>query len=395
MRALLFIILASCSATPPQAEPTSCDAEQILETRCRTCHGPTPKYGAPMSLVTPADVRARDVKGRINSGTMPPSGPLPDSERRALNAWIDKGAPAASCKTQPAPEPKALFCKTDVSVRPASAFAVPSESGDVYVCYGFDPKTASKRHIIGMAPRIDAAAVVHHVTLLVSDSSIPPTPATCPIAGSSQWRSVFGWAPGGSSLELPKEAGFAFDENSHYVVQVHYSNPTGKVGLTDTSGFDLCTTSELRPNDADVMAFGAHVFTIPPQTTHSVSCTVQVPSYGVTTHIFATFPHMHTLGTSIATKVFTPDGREAASLGSKDNWDFGNQTWIPVDYTLKPFDTVTTRCAWNNTTDSFVTWGEKTSDEMCYAFMMYWPRITAAGWTWASPAVSSVCTESI
>ena len=53
-----------------------------------------------------------------------------------------------------APQPKALSCKTDVSVRPASAYAVPTESGDVYVCYGFDPKTTSKRHIIGMAPRI-------------------------------------------------------------------------------------------------------------------------------------------------------------------------------------------------------------------------------------------------
>jgi hypothetical protein len=395
MRALSFLLLASCSAnTAAQAEPTACDAEQILEQRCRTCHGPTPKYGAPMSLVTSADVRARDVKGRINNGTMPPSGPLPDNEKRALNAWIDKGAPAAtSCKTTPAPEPKALSCKTDVSVRPASAFAVPTSSGDVYVCYGFEPGATSKRHIIGIAPRIDATAVVHHVTLLVADSSVPSTPATCPIAGSSTWRSVFGWAPGGSSLELPKEAGFAFDNNSHYVVQVHYSNPTGKVGLTDTSGFDLCTTSELRPNDADVMAFGAHTFTIPPRAKHSVSCTVQVPSWGATTHLFAAFPHMHTLGSSIATKVYAPDGREVASLGSKDNWDFGNQSWIPIDYTLKPFDTVTTRCAWNNTTDSFVTWGEKTSDEMCYAFVMYWPRITDPAWSWASPAVSSVCVE--
>ncbi len=393
--AALMLLLASCgertigerSSSPGEA----CDAEQVLETRCRTCHGASPRFGAPMSLVTPADVRARPVKQRIADGTMPPSGPLPASERAILEAWIDRGAPAAEGCATDAPPPTTLSCKTDVAVRPAAPHPVSSASGDVYVCYGFDPPAGEKRHITGIAPRIDAAAAVHHLTLLVSDTSVPSTPAPCPIAGSSAWRSVFGWAPGGNSFELPKEAGFAFDANSHYVVQVHYSNPTGKAGLTDTSGFDLCTTGTLRPNDADVMAFGTHAFTIPPRASHAVSCSVQVPAWGETTHLIAAFPHMHTLGASIDNTAHALDGSRLADLGSRARWNFHAQTWTPLDFTLRPGDIVKTRCAWNNTTDSFVTFGEKTSDEMCYAFVMYYPRITHPSWHWSSPAVSAIC----
>jgi hypothetical protein len=400
MRAIIAIALISCAGSPDregaglsESKSIPCAIDQLLESRCRTCHAASPKFGAPMPLVTAADVRARPVVKRIADGTMPPNAPLSDTERAQLEGWINEGTPSGpGCAVDAGPPPPTLSCKPDIAVRPSVPHAVSAASGDVYVCYGFDPPPGPKRHITAIAPRIGATAVVHHVTLLVSDTSVPSAPASCPIAGSSAWRSVFGWAPGGNSLELPKEAGFAFDENSHYVVQIHYSNPTAKASLTDTSGFDLCTTSELRANDADVMAFGAHAFTIPPHAPYAVTCSVQVPSWGDTTHLFAAFPHMHTLGTSIATTAHAPDGSQLADLGSQPRWDFGNQSWLPIDFTLRPGDTVKTRCAWNNTTDSYVTFGEKTSDEMCYAFVMYYPRITHPSWHWSSPAVSSVCT---
>ena len=403
MRALVLMLalLVSCA---PRLEPSAersdealpCDVDEVLQRRCRTCHGETPSFGAPMSLVELGRVRASAIASRIADNSMPPrpNAPLSGADRAVVDGWLKRGMPGGDrCATKPSggPPPVTLGCKTDVSVRPAAPHAVSSDSGDVYVCYGFDPKVAAKRHVIGIAPRVDATAVVHHVTLLMADSAVDPTPASCPIAGSSTWRSVFGWAPGGNGLELPKEAGFPLDESSHYVVQIHYSNATHRSGLTDASGFDLCTTSELRPNDADVMAFGTHNFTIPPRADHDLTCTVAVPSYGATTHLFAAYPHMHLLGTSISTVVQTPDGETIGDLGAQPKWDFGNQTWLPIDFVLRPGDVVKTRCAWRNTTDSYVTFGEKTTDEMCYSFVMYYPRIEHPAWSWASPAVSSVC----
>ena len=45
------------------------------------------------------------------------------------------------------------------------------------------------------------------------------------------------------------------------MVQVHYANPTHAPGHLDASGFDVCTTAQLRPNDAGIMAFGTMSFT--------------------------------------------------------------------------------------------------------------------------------------
>lgn len=399
MRAWLFVALtAGCAQRlePVAEEALPCDVDEVLQRRCRTCHGDTPSFGAPMSLVELHRVRRSSIAQRINDGSMPPrpNAPLTTGDLAILDRWTRGGMPSGErCASKPVTPPEAkIGCSPDVSVRPATPHAVAVDSGDRYVCYGFEPKVAGKRHVIGIAPRIDATAVVHHVTLLMADSAVSPTPAECPIAGSSTWRSVFGWAPGGNGLELPAEAGFPLDENAHYVVQLHYSNPTHRAGLSDASGFDLCTTSELRPNDADVMAFGTHTFTIPPRADHDLTCSVAVPSYGATTHLFAAYPHMHLLGTSISTVVQSPDGETIGDLGAQPKWDFGNQTWLPIDFVLRPGDVVKTRCAWRNPTDSYVTFGEKTTDEMCYAFVMYYPRIEHPSWSWASPAVSSTCT---
>lgn len=398
-RAFLLLFLASCVPRVDAGDDVPCEVDELLASRCRSCHGEKPMFGAPMSLAKLEDVRkySAQIKARIRDDKDPmpprPNARLSPAQLARLDEWLGQGAPGAlGCATDGGvTTPPALSCKPDTEVRPGAPHPVPATGDDEYVCYGFEPKAGPKRHVIGIAPRVDATAVVHHLTLLISETPVDPTPAPCPIAGSSKWRSVFGWAPGGNSFELPKEAGFPLDENAHYVVQVHYSNATRVRDARDASGFDLCTTTALRPNDADVMAFGTHTFTIPPKAPLDLSCSVQVPVWGATTHLFAAFPHMHQLGTSVATTVVSTTGQKA-DLGTQKNWDFGNQTWLPIDFVLRPGDTVTTRCAWNNTTDSYVTFGEKTTDEMCYGFVMYYPRIDHPSWHWSSPAVSSICT---
>jgi hypothetical protein len=54
-------------------------------------------------------------------------------------------------------------------------------------------------------------------------------------------------------------------------------------------------------------------------------------------------------------------------------------------------DTVRTRCAWTNPSDTNVHFGENTEDEMCFTFEIYYPKITAAQWSWAVPAYTSKC----
>jgi hypothetical protein len=268
---------------------------------------------------------------------------------------------------------------------------MPASASETYVCYGFDADVATKRQIVAFAPHLDDKTLLHHIVLLEADACVSPVPAVCPLGGSTTWRPVFGWAPGATSFELPPEAGFPEDGTTHFVVQLHYVNLDNAAGLTDASGFDLCTTDQLRPNDADIMAFGTEDVSLPPHAMVTQTCSVQVPSWGDSTHLFAAFPHMHELGVSIATTADPAAGGPPVDLGSQPHWEFGEQGWIPITDYLLPGDTVTTSCTWNNVTDSVVSFGELSTNEMCFSFTMYYPKITNPSWSWSLPALYSVC----
>ena len=63
---------------------------------CRNCHGATPTNGAPISLVTFADISSAktNVSNKLNAGTMPPAGggTLTPADKTLILNWIAAGA---------------------------------------------------------------------------------------------------------------------------------------------------------------------------------------------------------------------------------------------------------------------------------------------------------------
>ncbi len=410
------MVLLGCSSLhcgpqiEPEAEALPCAIARIVAERCQECHSATPVAGAPMALVSAADFRApaksdpsRSVGQLVlerlanDHDPMPPT-PRPrveGAELATLTAWIESGAPKGEACDGPLPDGGSpltpLSCDPDVHSMPASPYEIPAGGSDLVVCYGFSLNASSKRHLTGFAPRVDNAVVLHHMSLLQADEAFSTTPVPCPDSGGmASWRVVYGWAPGADAFELPKEAGFAADPGAHFVVQLHYVNSSA-TAQSDSSGFSLCSDSELRNFDADIMAFGTHEFTIPPHGSESVTCNVAVPPTGATTRLFAAFPHMHRLGTSISTRAFPAGGGSAVDIGSVAQWSFDYQSWQSIDYVLSPGDVVRTKCAWNNPYSHGVGFGPGTDDEMCYSFVMYFPRIEDPAWHWVLPALYSEC----
>lgn len=389
-----------------------CDVEEVVKAKCQNCHGAQPSYGSPMSLVTAGDFAAKAksdpsktvaqlVKERIYDTVKPmpppPTGPLDATSRATLDAWLGAGAKGSkeSCMTSTGSSGTSsggmLSCTPDIQLRAKSPWVMPKATTDEYVCIGVDVTVPEKRHITAIAPSIDNKTIVHHVLLYESANAYDPNPTPCSAGGPTSGRLVSVWAPGGQPLEFPQEAGMPLEGTKHYMMQMHYSNLTALDGQTDLSGFDLCTTTNLRANDADILAFGTLSINVPAHTAVDRTCDLTVPNVIPEINVFYAMPHMHKIGTVISGTVTHGAGGDVYQLASRNPWSFDDQYWDKVATTIGPGDKVSVRCAWNNTTTQDVKFGEKTEDEMCYMFAAYWPRISLPAWNWGAGAAASTC----
>lgn len=387
-----------------------CDVDAVLGSTCRNCHGATPSYGAPMPLVTYADLQASAVtnpakkvyelvKERVHDDAHPmPQAPyarLTTAELATIDTWVAGGATQSDATCEGAGGAggggtTGVSCTPDIHLAPSTPWVMPADQHDLYACYGVDIPAGSKKDIVAFVPHIDNPKIVHHVLLFQTNASLSSVPALCSgaVTGGQGKKLLYAWAPGGKAFELPPEAGMPIEGTSHYYVQVHYNNIQGLQGEKDSSGFDLCSTDVARANAADIVAFGTGKIDLPPAATTVADCSYTWPSAAGKVHAIAAFPHMHQLGTSIWTKK-NPD-TDNTDLGKNAPWNFNNQPFIPIDATISPGDVIETRCEWNNTTAKEVKAGEDTADEMCFSFTMYYPR-AASFKSWLVPAALSQC----
>jgi cytochrome c553 len=101
---------------PAEHRGLPCDVTAILADHCQGCHGSTPSNGAPISLVSYADLTVRNPAGvmvadralaRMKSpGAQMPPAPataVPSADVASIAAWVNAGVPAADCTAAPGP----------------------------------------------------------------------------------------------------------------------------------------------------------------------------------------------------------------------------------------------------------------------------------------------------
>ena len=397
-----------------------CDLSEFLQARCGDCHGSEPKFGAPMPMVTRSDMLAPSLQSgtnvaqeailRMQADTnrmpQPPNPAATAAEIALVQDWLDAGAPARAAGESCGGEGGGGSggggpdCVPDITLQGAQPFAMPATSTDEQICFGITlPASADKRHITTIAPMIDNDTIIHHILLLQAPTAVSPDPQPCNFT-NVEWKLLYAWGPGTPPHVLPSEAGFPMDggKEQHFVLQIHYNNLQGLSGQTDQSGVELCTTSELREFDADIMAFGSISFDgIIPNATSTLDCTTPVPSlldayFPVT--IFQSWPHMHQIGSAMQSEIEKAGGGTAELVNVPD-YDFNFQLTYPNDEVLDVGDSVHTSCTWENNTAQTVGFGEDTADEMCFNFVSYYPRIDAPIWSWLAPAQGASCSMSV
>jgi hypothetical protein len=261
-------------------------------------------------------------------------------------------------------------------------FSPPSFYPTYYSCYAQTLQVPADVHIVGFEPKVTDPHV-HHYVVQILDT--PTTDDPMDLCAEEPWDDmIWGWAPGGENLYLPPEAGFRAGVNGTVTVrfQVHYDNPLNQ-SFTDSGGFDVLYTDQLRPNDAGIATFGdigsIYVPANEPAHEHVASCSgnFTATNFGGPLNVIATWLHAHDIGSVLWGEVLPVGGGQPYELGREDPYYFDNQTFklAAPNTVLMPGDEVRTHCVYDNSGNpNPVEGGAQTEDEMCINFVLYYPK---------------------
>ncbi len=394
MRAFLLLLACGTDATEaPVATPTYWkDVRPVLDRACARCHtdgGQAVSFDSPDAVVALAGA----IEDATAARRMPPPAPDPacadyvgsealfltDAARATLAAWADAGAPLGDPADAPAAWTPDTLAPFDVVMRGDAPYQ-PSfgDDGNDYRCFELEVGNEAPTWVSGFEPIVDADGIVHHIVLWsigddvvtpVSDDGAPGF--ACDGFGDGGWDFFAGWAPGGQPVRLPDGVGMPLRPHARFVLQMHYYEAwPGSDQLLDQSGYALLLSGSVQ-REARAYPLGVEGFRIRPNDDdHEETMMFPWPSRYGTYTILGTFPHMHLRGAAFDLRLHRPDGREEC-IAHLDDWDFHNQQSVllrrPV--TVSGGDIVDLRCVYDNGgNDAWVEWGERTDQEMCYAF---------------------------
>ncbi|XP_012220915.1 MOXD1 homolog 1 [Linepithema humile] len=287
----------------------------------------------------------------------------------------------------------------DVKLNP---FNITGDEHTIYWCKIFQIAPAfshEKHHMIGYAPLVEKANedLVHHMILYeCSTDSILERHTR--LAGAKcysqtipkEWnlctRPVLTWIRGSKGEWLPEHIGISIGEHknkSFYMLEVHYNNP-GLRKVIDQSGVRLYLSPRLRSNEAGIFFTGMAVtplHLVPPQQKEYATagycashCTnASLPEKGI--NVVSVVLHSHLAGRRLNLKHIR-QGKELPRIVQDNHFDFNYQLShvLQKEVNVLPGDELVTECVYgtlNRTKPTLGGWAA--SEEMCLAFVMYYP----------------------
>ncbi len=407
----LAILLGAASACSNSSEAPAaklgipCDVAAVLSRKCALCHGETPAFSAPMSLVRLADFQAKlpGSKSPVHelalariapddgAASMPPAGtldPLDAEELSTLSDWLGAGARGSreSCAVAapedhkgateedglPPPKPHAVqtapyagwsqgvecykFVAHDGSKKGKYKVGV---AVDAYVGFSLTPPWRGKRYVRAFRTVADNTRALHHFLFFkqsgpVQDGNVAPVLGAHPDGELMQ-----GWAPGGDDLYFSPEIAPEMSSDVGYLLEIHYNSDDA--AALDASGVEVCV-SEDPPEHVTTRSW------VGTDSINGVSASgVCDPAGQERIHIVLASPHMHLKGRHMRVVINRADGREEVVHDLP--FSFENQRDYPQDLWLDPGDRISTTCTFNEP----ARFGRGTNQEMCYWFAMHYP----------------------
>jgi hypothetical protein len=370
----------------------------VVNDRCAGCHA----LGGLGSFSLLSYDEARPYAGLVaaaaESGKMPPWLPadgcgdfqgsrrLSPTEIAIFRAWADGGAPAGDPASAPATPPSMgagpNLGTPSVTLDPGASYQPNAAVSDDYHCFLFDPGLSSAQDLIGFQVHPGTPASVHHVLLFAvpaaklaeaqaKDAAEPGVGWTC-FAGSDLGTgadapmTIGGWVPGSGAGVFPAGTGINLAAGTTIVMQVHY-NLAAQGAISDRTTAGLYYSGAPVAKRAFVLPLANRDFVVPAGATQTV--TASLPVLGAWA-LWGVAPHMHLHGTEIKVTIDHPGGGQTCAIDIP-RWDFH---WQQFYYYRQPItvlqgDVGHLACTFDNSKGTQpLTWGEKTTDEMCLVF---------------------------
>ncbi|XP_037072924.1 DBH-like monooxygenase protein 1 [Pollicipes pollicipes] len=212
--------------------------------------------------------------------------------------------------------------------------------------------------------------------------NMPPRWSFCESVGVA-------WAVGGEGDMLPDHVGMPLGHehggSTYFMLESHFDNPHKHTGLKDSSGIEMFFTRSLRPVEAGILSVGHSVTStqlIPPGQKNFITASVcagtctekHLPIEGVQIH--SVLLHAHLAGRTLNLR-HVRNGRELPSVAHDWTYDFNFQQSRIMSQKVRilPGDTLLLDCGYNTEDRTNVTMGGfATRNEMCLAFLTYYPR---------------------
>jgi len=388
--------------TPPKKSiPTFAkDIAPIIYSKCAPCHHQGEV--APFTLMSYEDARSKapTLAAVAKSKFMPPwqavshgefknERTLTPQQIELLDEWAKAGAPKGNLSSAPKPPvytPGWLMGTPDFVGKPAQSYTVGPEGADEYRCFVIPTNYPEGRFVTDVETKPGNRNVVHHVLCYVDTSGVArkkdgkdgkPGYTSFGGPGFVPAGSLGGWAPGLQAQSLPSGDGMWLPKGADIVLQVHYH----KDGKTETDLSQIGVKFAKNPIDKRVRweSLDNELISIKPGDSH-YEITADMDLKAPIT-LLDVIPHMHLLGHDMTVTATLPDGSKK-QLVHVEPYDFNWQT----RYTYKEpvhlpkgthldlvahYDNSSSNPHNPNNPPKKVTFGEQTTNEMCFAFFTY------------------------
>lgn len=259
-------------------------------------------------------------------------------------------------------------------------------------CYSLHKLPAGKRnYLLGEEPA-ESSKMLHHLVLYGCYNPSDELKAMVGKEPNCDWQNfsnpcnsfVTEWAPGMSGRTFEKGYGkpFGSDLYEYVMFETHYNNPDGIEGSKDKAAYNLKWTDQKVENEIGTLTLGdlqVQGWFIEPgkelaphSTVCTPECTGRWPSEGITA--VSVFHHMHFRGRNTRVQIIR-DGKEIAPLSALRDFEYGYQFSKSLEeIKLLPGDKFITTCEYNTMNDTEpVPGGPSSADEMCFAWVDYYP----------------------